>query len=52
MVISDLFMLAYFLKNKAAAVTDSTNGIMIWLKNRKAVIIPVLVFYLTIVFVW
>lgn len=52
MVISDLFLLAYFLKNKTAAVTESTNGIMSWLKKQKSVIIPVLIFYLTIVFVW
>ncbi len=52
MVISDLFMLAYFLKNKAEAVSEGTNAIMALLKSRKEIIIPLLVFYLTIVFVW
>lgn len=52
MVISNLFLLALFTKEKAAPVTDTVNGIAEKLERHKAPLLFVLLFYLTIVFVW
>lgn len=52
MVISSLFMLSLFIKEKTSPVTDAFNSIINTLKKHKAVLLPVLIFYLTVVFVW
>lgn len=52
MVISSLFMLSVFVKENASPVTESFNSITDTVKKYRSVFIPVLLFYLTIVFVW
>ncbi len=52
MVISGLFMLALFIKEKAAPVTDALCAVTGRLEKYKAVLIFVLLFYMTMVFVW
>lgn len=52
MVISNLFLLALFTKEKASPVTDAMNGLAQQLERYKAPLLFVLLFYLTIVFVW
>ncbi len=52
MMISNLFLLALFVKEKDYAVTTALNDIMNKLKKYKLPLLFVLFFYLTIVFVW
>lgn len=52
MVISSLFMLSLFVKEKDTTVTEAMGSIVGTLGKYKAVLIPALLFYLTIVFVW
>lgn len=52
LVISQLFILSLFIKEKDSAVCSVFNGIMQKLSERKAILIPVILFYLSIVFVW
>ncbi len=52
LVISQLFLLALFIKEKAKPVTEALDGIMTFLSKYKTVFIFVVLFYLSIVFVW
>ena len=52
MMISDLFMLAYFIKEKAAPVTASLGFCFDIMKKHKATLLFLALFYLSIVFVW
>lgn len=52
MVISSLFLLALFIKEKTAPVSEALCSITEKLEKHKAPLLFVLLFYLTIVFVW
>ena len=52
LVISQLFILSLFVKEKASPVCSAFNGIMHKLSEHKAVLISVILFYMSIVFVW
>lgn len=52
MMISDLFMLAYFIKEKSAPVTASLGFCFDIMKKHKAALLFLALFYLSIVFVW
>ncbi len=52
LVISQLFILSLFIKEKDSAVCSVFNGIMQKLSEHKAVLISVILFYMSIVFVW
>ena len=52
MVISSLLMLSVFIKENAAPVCSAFNTLAQKGEKYKAVLIPILLFYLTLVFVW
>ena len=52
MFISNLFMVTYLIKEKHSALSDSFNGTFSLVTKHKSVFVPLLLFYLTIVFVW
>ncbi len=52
MVISSLFMLSIFIKERNTAAEEALTNITDTVKEYKPVLIPALLFYLTIVFVW
>lgn len=52
MIISDLFMLAYLIKEREEPVIQSLDGTMLILKKYKTPLIFILCIYLATVFVW
>lgn len=52
MIISDLLLLCLFIRENAVPVADAFNGIMKKLGEHKAILTAVLIFYMSVVFVW
>lgn len=52
LVISQLFLLALFIKEKAKPVTEALEGIISTLTKYKTILLFIVLFYLNIVFVW
>lgn len=51
-VISNLFLLAVFIKDRSAAVGDALIDIISKTQKHKKILLPVLIFYLSIIFIW